>query len=61
MMKSEDRTADNWSGGIAPETGEHVRFDNSHLGNTWTNATWNLEIERKYQPRRSLSTKRIVA
>lgn len=41
----EASTPQNWSGGTAPVTGDHIRFDGSHLGNAWTNATWNLEIE----------------
>ncbi len=38
-------TAENWSGGIAPDSGDHIRFDDSHLGNLWTNAIWELDIE----------------
>ncbi len=38
-------TPENWSDNTAPISGDHIRFDGSHLGNARTNATWDLEIE----------------
>jgi hypothetical protein len=37
-------TANNWGGGIAPVSGDHVLFDAAHAGNAQTNCSWDLNV-----------------
>ncbi len=35
----------NWSDSTAPVDGDFIVFDNAHIGNPWTNALWDLNIQ----------------
>jgi hypothetical protein len=37
-------TTNNWNGGIAPASGDHILFDTAHFGKPQTNCTWDLAV-----------------